>query len=359
LETIQSIRQLESLRDEWDAVASGFGSPLLDHGWIASCVTAFTAEPDLRIVTVRRQGALVAAAPLGLEATAGGRRLTHLGASVLHEPGSWIFADEEALRELTDRVFRLGYPILLQRVPSGSPLCRLLPEATRGRAASVVRPTPSSLAVRTDANWDTYRSTLSSRITENLARLRRQAAKAYGAVEYSLVEIAPREVESFLDAFVEVEGSGWKGRRGSALKCRPALRRFFAAYCGRAAAAGRLRISLLRFGSNTVATELLVESHRRLWQLKTGFREEFARYYPGLQLTHESVKAAFARHLEYYEFLGAAEPWEEAWRPVERPYSLLGLYPFNARGVITACRDVGGAAWRRAMGTRHTRGIHA
>jgi predicted N-acyltransferase len=46
---VRSIRQLEALRDEWDALAAPFESPLLDHDWFTSCAEAFHSGEDLQI----------------------------------------------------------------------------------------------------------------------------------------------------------------------------------------------------------------------------------------------------------------------------------------------------------------------
>ena len=58
--------------------------------------------------------------------------------------------------------------------------------------------------------------------------------------------------------------------------------------------------------------ELAIEACGRHWQLKIGYVDELAAYYPGLQLTEGSIRAAFAAGLDAYEFLGSAASWEAA-----------------------------------------------
>ena len=148
---------------------------------------------------------------------------------------------------------------------------------------------------------------------------------------------------------------------GSSLERRTDLRDFFRAYCRRAAGRGRLRVTLLRLGGTLGAMELATEAYGRLWQLKIGYHDQLAAYYPGLHLVEASIRAAFEQGLESYEFLGSAESWEERWRPEPRTYQLLAVYPFSVSGMIGAGRDLAGVVWRRThpAARRTNAGTHA
>jgi len=349
---LRSIQQFESLRDDWDTLAARFRNPLLDHDWFLSCAEAFHADGDLRVLVVRNGGALMGAAPLARSLTARGSRLTLLGASKLFEPGDWIFASDEALAALLDQVIRTGEPTLMTRVPAESSLCAALTALPAYRALTLSKSSAASLAVITRQPWDAYYASLSTLVTRNLPRIRRKAEKTLGRIQVTLNEPDIPGINDLLETFVAVEGSGWKGRAGSALERRPDLRDFFARYCRRAAAQRRLRVATLSFGSQVAAVELSVEAYGRMWQLKIGYNEAVAQYYPGLILTEASIRAAFDRGLDAYEFLGSAEPWEERWRPEARRYHLLAIYPISARGVAGACRDLAGALWGRMQTVR-------
>ena len=160
----------------------------------------------------------------------------------------------------------------------------------------------------------------------------------------------PGEVDALLELVMQIEGSGWKGRQRSALSARTDLREFFRRYCHRAAAKRQLRVSTLSFGSQLAAVELSVEAYARLWQLKIGYHDGLAAYYPGLHLTEFSIRSAFERGLEAYEFLGSAASWEERWRPETRTFHTIAVYPTTAPGLLGACQDITGALWRRWQG---------
>ena len=343
---VRSIQQLESLREAWDALSAPFQSPLLDHDWFASSAAAFHRDEDLRILATWDGRTLTGVAPLVRERG----RLVVLGGSYLHEPTDWLFSSDQALDELVELALQVGEPIILQRMPVNSSASSALSRLSRRRALSVVRPSADSLAVNTRGMWDSYCAGLSSRLTKDLRRLRRKAVKVLGRMTLVQHQPTPSDVDAQLEIVMAVEGSGWKGRRGSSLGARPDLRNFFRRYCHGAAAKRRLRVSTLHFGDHVAAVELSVEAYRRMWQLKIGYQESLAPYYPGLHLTEMSIRSSFERGLDAYEFLGSAAAWEERWQPDTRRHRLVAVYPLTAPGLAGACQDVAGALWRRFRG---------
>lgn len=347
-----SLPQLESLRDGWDAIAARCQSPLLDHDWFVSCAETFHRDRDLRVLTTSDRGALSGVAPL----VQVGSRIAVLGASRLYEPCDFLYAHDDAARELVASAVALRRPLLLQRLAHDSAVVRAVAELPRRKAVAVVRPSAHALGVATNGSWDAYYATLSSRVTSNLPRLRRKAQQALGSMLVEHHRPTPADVLAHLETFVRVEGSGWKQQRGSSLSARADLRAFFESYCRRTAAKGQLCIASLSFGSHIAAMEISVEAYGRMWQLKIGYEDSMAAFYPGLHLTEASIRRAFDRGLRSYEFLGSAAQWEERWKPETREYRLLAVYPTTIRGMTGACVDVVGAGWRRLTPTTGARG---
>lgn len=345
---LESLDGLARLRDEWNALAERCRAPLVDHDWCLSCAEALHSGHALRVVTIREAGVLEAVAPLVVESGAGGPRLMLLGGSRLYEPGGWLFSSDRLLAHLAPAVTAIGLPLLLHRVPAESPICTVLPQITKHRAVTVVRAAASSLGVATRGSWAEYYGSLSSRITVNLPRLRRKAERALGPMTVTRLSPNPEDARALLDTLVAVEDSGWKGRGGSSLKRQPELYEFFRRYCQRAAERERLRVTTLSFGDRVAAVELAIEACERHWQLKIGYLDELAAYYPGLHLIEGSIRAAFAAGLDAYEFLGSAASWEQPWRPEVRKYRTIASYPLSVVGMRVACGDVASAVWSRA-----------
>jgi CelD/BcsL family acetyltransferase involved in cellulose biosynthesis len=347
VDVLRSVEQLDAIGDEWDALAAPSATPLLEHAWVLACARAFHAPDALRIVTVRRQGRLIAAAPLATAPRSGIDRLELIGMARLHEPGGVLYADADALEDLLRAVTALGVPVTLERLEAASAVGKGLPAHLPRPGVLVVRPTASTLVVPIRGEWRAYEKTLSSRITGNLPRLRKRAAKL-GEVRVEILRPTPDETPALLDTVMAVEATGWKGRRGSSLLAQADLRAFFTTYALAAARAGRLRIARLWFGSRLAAAELAVVAHRRWWQLKIGYDDALGELYPGLQLTHETVKGAFDDQLEAYEFLGSAASWERRWNPEERRHELVMFYPRSVSALGGLAIDAVGVAARCA-----------
>lgn len=351
VDLVTSLARFEAMRDEWDRLAGRFGRALLRHNWFLSAAEALHQERDLRVVAIRRGERLVAAAPLAVIRDGLVARLQLLGMPALYEPSGLLYEDAPALRALADALVRLGPPIVLQRLEAGGPVPAALRDAAGRWGLVIARPTGPTVAVRVRGPWPAYESTLSSHLRGNLRRQRARAAKV-GTVSTEVAAPSEADVDAWLDTVIAVEGSGWKGESGSALRCRPDLRSFFTRFARREARAGRLRIACLRIGDRVAAVELAVEDFQRWWQLKIGYDHELRPFYPGLQLTGEMVRRAHDRGLDAYEFLGSAADWEDRWQPERRDFEVCAVYPAGLRGAAALADDAARVAMRRLRDRR-------
>ncbi|MGH9348217.1 MAG: GNAT family N-acetyltransferase [Vicinamibacterales bacterium] len=352
MELLRSIPQLESLRHEWNALADGQGHALLRHEWFLSAATTLHEAGDLAVAATTSGGRLDAVAPLVRTVVGGVERLELIGAEALHEPTGFLARDASAHERLLDEVLRLRRPLVLQRVTTMHEAMDL-DTAARGRGVLIVRRTDSSLAVPLVRGSDEVAG-LPAKLRYDLKRARTRA-EARGTVTLDVVSPRPGESDAALDAFIQVEASGWKGRHGTALALNRRTGAFFRAYSRLAAEAGTLRLFFLRIGGAIAAAQIAVDVYGRLWVLKIGYDEALARCSPGFLLTAEAIAYASRQGLQSYEFLGCAEQWEERWRPVKRPCLLAVFYPWTVRGGVSASLDMAGAAWRRLRPRRNGR----
>ena len=355
VEVITSLARFEAMASEWDVLASRFARALLRHSWFLSCAEALHHERDLRVVAIRRDGRLIAAAPLVVVHDGWQPRLQVLGMSALYQPSGLLYQDEHALSALARALVQLARPIVLQRLEADGPVPPALRQAMGRSGLVITRPTGPTVAVSMRGPWTGYERALSSHIRSNLRRQRARASKL-GTVSTEVVAPTEADVDACLEIVIAVEGSGWKGRSGSALRCRPDLRSFFTRYARREARAGRLRIACLRIGDRVAAVELAVEDFRRWWQLKIGYDHDLRPFYPGLQLTFELVKRAYERGLDTYEFLGSAAEWEARWNPEPRGYEVCLVYPATLSGGAALVDDAGRVAIRRLRERRKPEG---
>jgi CelD/BcsL family acetyltransferase involved in cellulose biosynthesis len=100
-----------------------------------------------------------------------------------------------------------------------------------------------------------------------------------------------------------------------------------------------LRIAFMRIDGRPVAMQLNAESAKRLWLLKIGHDERFARCSPGQQLMLQVVRDAAMRGLQGIEFLGQPDPWTQFWTPALRKCVALRAYPFMPPAMATLAAD--------------------
>jgi hypothetical protein len=101
------------------------------------------------------------------------------------------------------------------------------------------------------------------------------------------------DVQPWLDEFLGLEASGWKGREGSAFASTEADRRYFTEIVTQAHARGRLALLALRLNGVAIAMKCNFVGSDGAWSFKIGFEEKYARYSPGVLLELENIRVAF------------------------------------------------------------------
>lgn len=90
--------------------------------------------------------------------------------------------------------------------------------------------------------------------------------------------------------FLELEGSGWKGRAGTAFARIGGHAELFSAICERFAAAGRLQLLALRSNGRAVAMKCNLRAGPALFCFKIAYDDDLARYSPGMLLELDNVE---------------------------------------------------------------------
>ncbi len=348
VQVISDASEFMALEGEWNALADRFPTPLLRHEWFAACLDAFGAGCDLAVYVVRGDGRLRAAAPFVIDRGAPVRRLVLLGHQTF-ECNAILHDDDAALAALVNAVRESRLPAVVPRLASDSPELACFC-AGSGRGLGIVQPRPSDPTSSTPlaTDWPSFEARMTNQNRTSI-RHRRNAAGREGPVGFDAVAPAEGEVERHLAELIRVEGAGWKGRQGTSLDKDARMRRFCTDYAFAAARRGMLRMFFLRIGEATAAARMAVEYGGRLWDMKIGYDERFAKCSPGILLTHETLRYACERGLTAHEYLGAAEPWQRCWPLDLRPHTNVRLYSLSIAGCAALCEDVGRLAARRLL----------
>jgi hypothetical protein len=144
----------------------------------------------------------------------------------------------------------------------------------------------------------------------NFARRRRQLRQTLEAG----IDTADRTaagLDEAIEEFLRLEASGWKGRTGTAMLCRPGHDRFFREVCRGFAEEGRLMFLGLQAEGQVLAFSTALLAGRGLFGFKKAHDEAFARWLPGTLLDLD-VLAWFQemRDLDWLDTCSSRTSWQ-------------------------------------------------
>ncbi len=203
-------------------------------------------------------------------------------------------APREAARNLLDGLAAgTGASLLVLRgVDVASPAAAALRQAIEqsGRRLAVVD-RHERAALVTGTPGDAYlAASLSSKKRKELRRQLSRLADELGPVAFRM-QSGTEAVAAGMQAFLAIEDSGWKHRRGTSLRRAPRHLAFFTEAVAALAREGRAEVALLTAGERPVAAGIVLSSGRSAWYFKTAYDESLARYSPGVQLTVAITRA--------------------------------------------------------------------
>jgi CelD/BcsL family acetyltransferase involved in cellulose biosynthesis len=167
------------------------------------------------------------------------------------------------------------------------------------------------LDARQDAD-ELLRNALGGKKLKELRRQRNRLAE-HGAVRFDVAR-SPEAVAAALETFLALEASGWKARRGTALKQDDGDAGFIRRATTGLAATGQCEIVTLSAGETPVAAAIVLRHQDRAFYFKLGVDERFAKFSPGVQLTLE-----LTRHLCAHATIATADSTASADHPMINP----------------------------------------
>ncbi len=338
------------LADSWDALAGS--SPFLTHGWLRAWWAVYGRGAPL-VLALRDESRLRAAAIL---------RRSRAGAvdgPANAHTGDWdvVAADDASRAALWAAIADRRAPYV--RLPAMRADTPELVAAKRALAARdyrfAVTPGAQSPYLALPPSADALMAGVSRNLRSQVGRRRRALARQ-GRLEFRVSRGASRLDEDF-EAFVGIEGSGWKARAGTSLATDARARALYAAFARSAAARDELRLYLLELDGRVIAGDLGFVKDGVGSLIKTGYRPELAEWSPGLVLRADVLRACIDESLTGYDFLGGADDYKLRWASGVRPRVTLhafrgpaalagGAWYGRARPAMVRARD----AYRRSCG---------
>ena len=160
-----------------------------------------------------------------------------------------------------------------------------------GRSGLKPRVLSSYIRASLDATQDgdkLLREALGTRKLKELRRQRHRLAE-HGPVVFEIAR-KPDEIRPALETLLQLEASGWKGKRGTALMQDAGDATFIRRAVPALAETAQCEIITLRAGTTPVAAGIVLRHQDRAFFFKLGVDERFAKYSPGVQLTLELTR---------------------------------------------------------------------
>jgi len=144
----------------------------------------------------------------------------------------------------------------------------------------------------TDA--DTYLCAALSTKHRKMMRRQEKQLSEMGRLEYDA--LAPDDdVAVWIEEFLRLEASGWKGRENTAIASDEPDQNYFRSIAKEAFRRGRLSMQALRLDGRPIAYKCDFPAGRGLFTFRIAFDENYARNSPGMLLEIENVRQLHAR----------------------------------------------------------------
>lgn len=289
-EVLERPEQLAALVPDWEALAAEAvqPNPFYEHWMLRPALEAYGAG-ELRCIAVWDDGVLGAFFPMRLE-----RRYRGLPVA--------------AARSWRHRNMMIGVPLLREKnaakclaaliaaVPA--PLVEFELVCTEGPFYAAL----TEAAPPADWPWfvrHAYPRAVLARERDPRARfnsnmknnLRRWEKRLRAAGELKSVRLQPNDdLGQWMDDFMRIEASGWKGEAGTALACREDDRRFVAQVLPEAFRRGRLQITGLDLAGSALARHIMLTAGEGAFTFKIAYDEAHASSGPGIVAEVDNVR---------------------------------------------------------------------
>ncbi len=343
---------IEGLAKEWERLGCTARSPnpFFERWFLLPSLEAFDEGRTVELALLLEGGELRGLIPLFSSKSYHGRPLPHLTAwlhanmfcgTPLVAPGyeeRFWSACLEAMDESPGRAWFFH----LRHIPKADPVTAALTSVCQqsGRDLRTVLETQRALLQSDESPQDYFARSMTTKARKELRRQRKRLEEC-GKVEWRLRRNAD-DIEEWIEAFLKLEGEGWKGDAQSALVDDPRTRDLFRSALIAASGRDRLERLALHVDGRPVAMLATFLTPPGSFAFKTAFDEHYARVSPGMQLQIENLSLLEDEAIEWCD--SCAEPGHPM---IERIWS--------ERRPIAYYSIPIGKGWRRWAGNLWTR----
>jgi len=234
------------------------------------------------------------------------------------------------LRGLVDE-FPGSFALVMTRIPEYSPTLRIVDKCP-ARFYRYIDFAGKGSYLPIDGKFEDIRSGISSNFRKNLNKARRKLE----TMPNFAFEFLEGEQASYqhVERLIEVEGSGWKGREGTAIQKSKSLISFYTMVAKRLHEAGWLEWQFLKAGDKTIAGQLSIRIGKVLTVYKIGYDEAYSEVSPGSLLFEATARhACDSGDIETINCLTDMS-WHRRWRMPQWSYYNLTIWPRRPLAMI-------------------------
>ncbi len=344
IEVIEDQTAFSALEHEWSALLAASPSRclFLTPEWLHTWWMHLRGPRRLHLVAVRKDGELIALAPLAVRAPSGlspFRRAEFLGTGfvgsdyldVIVRPADKVEAIEELAAYLAGRNVVLELGQLRQGACAAEQLALAMTGAGCTVSGSRVNVCPYiDLAGQT---WESYLASLGSDHRYNFNRRFKNLGKQF-EMRYE-VACSEESRQRSLAALFDLHNRRWNSREAASDAFHlPALVSFHEEFTRLALDRGWLRLSVLWLNDKPAAALYGFRFGDVFYFYQSGFDPEYRKHSLGLVTMGLAIKGAIEEGAAEYDLLHGNEAYKTHWASQSRPLGRLVFYPPAARGLF-------------------------
>ncbi|MDX1756599.1 MAG: GNAT family N-acetyltransferase [Marinobacter sp.] len=330
-QVFDTLEDLVALRPDWDRLYSRIPEPAFYHDWRWYHSLFRFLITDISFVCLYWRQELIGVVPL----TVGQRtrvlelpvcKYTDLADILLHPE----HCNKQVLAVLLAGVRRHFGPwssIVFHRIRPDSGAYALVRLRSGFTRIDVVR---RNTFFKTRNEQDL--TALSKKHLKNINRFERRLLKENGNLEYEYQNVSEDGIEAFLD----IENSGWKGEAGtqSSILSEPLAAAFFRNVARAFTETGQLLLSFAQVNGRRISGQFGILAGDRHYLLKISYHPEYSDYSPGNLLLRSTLQKAAELATVDEVNLVTGPPWADRWHPETLTVYTVTLYSYSLRGLF-------------------------
>lgn len=329
------------LRDEWDGLVTSLSDTVfLTHTWLANWLVFLGEDWDVRTVTARDAGRLVAAIPLASRRTAGGvRRTEFMGSGTLTPNHLDVLALPEYRQTATRGFAHLlmedagEWDVLdLDKLPEdSSTAAELLTALSAGGARCELDDSAVCPYAELPATYEEFLASRSKTARRHTRERTRCIERENPQARFGMVR-DEEELEAALGTLVRLHQQRWEERGYVGSFADPAVVRFHEATTRDLLRDGKLRFFTLTNDGEVMAALLCYRTNHTVQAYSCAFDPTWSSYRPGMVLGAYAIEQSILDGASRYDHLEGDEAHKASWAGHERRNVRLRAFSTSARG---------------------------